>query len=1193
MNFIKRIKPYLIVFLIGFITAMFIFLPYIIKDGGFFLISNDFDAQEIPINILANRSIKSGEIIWNWKIDLGSEFISAFGFYLLGSPFFYLSLLFKPEHFPYIVGWIFMLKYATATLTSYIYLERYLNRKIAIIAGLLYAFSGFQATNTVFYHFHDVVAFFPLLLIALDKLMLEKKKGLFLIACAINCFLNYYFFIGEAIFCIIYYLIRYNPIRNNIDKKDFFKGIYICLIEAIIGIGITGILLYPQLISVMNNPRTSNMMKLKNAFFFKPLDYFFYLRSLFIPADNMYEMPIIYTDNWTSFTLYMPMLSISLVLAYIFKKEKNWLKDILILCFILSLVPILNNIFVLFTSEVQHRWYFMFILMMVLASGKVIENYNEYKWKLFLLIDIIIVILIALIIRISPIDLFHFNRYLFLMFMGILGPIITYLLFMFKDKFKNYWYESFILLICIFSIITTLYVIRTYRRTYSSNTKMTMQEHFKDLMYSGGDLENVIPYRYSFWEHYANRSMVADISNRGSFLSTVSPSIIKMYKNLGEVRFSNASPNGPDGTNELFSVKYYVRLDKWDDILYTSYSNGNRDVYIYEADAVPIGFTYDNYLTISELLKIKRDYRGFAMFKSLIIEDDKVEEVSKVLRHYDEELDGAFVKDLVSSDLTKHKEESSKEFTYDTHGFKCIIEANNDTYAFFSVPYEKEWKALVNNEEREILDINGLMAVKIDKGKNSIEFEYQNTRIINGIIISILGILLALLYWIIIKNKDAFNKVLGRMKEMIKNNVVIKGISIFVIFLVIAITLNILAFTLPNDNIHKHVANASATFAYEGSFPDDFDDYKSSIYDNNTDAWMLLLAEYDGKEGLLEKAFMGYYSLYTLEPSELIGSMNIKFVKDGTRLATNMYPRYWHGWILPLRLLLQFFDYSDIRAMNYFILVIMIAIIITKLVKSNLTQVILPFMIGMLAIVPITSAMCMSYFECTFITLLFSIIILFKAQKIKDKIGFPLFFMIIGLCLGYFDFLTFPIITLGFPMFFLILLNEENNHELVSENLYLFLIKCSLMWLIGYAGIWASKWVVASLFTDYNVIQDAINQILYRTSNSSIVNDTKVNFLLAIIRNLVVYARKSYIILFIISAFLMLKKFNDDNKIINSKNKEYLIVLLLLTLYPFVWWSVTANHAYIHRHFTSKALALCIMSGLVLLKNVYNLIKNK
>ena len=180
---------YLKVIIISLIMASIILVPQIIKGKGILSVFSDFNYQQIPFSIEANNVIKTGNIQYEWNNDLGTSFIGSYSFYNLGSIFFLISLIFPSTVFPYLIGPLLILKYVVAALFAYIFLKRYVkNKDYAVIGALLYAFSGFQITNMLFNHFHDVVALFPLLLIGLDKAMLDNKKGLFAIAVAINAF---------------------------------------------------------------------------------------------------------------------------------------------------------------------------------------------------------------------------------------------------------------------------------------------------------------------------------------------------------------------------------------------------------------------------------------------------------------------------------------------------------------------------------------------------------------------------------------------------------------------------------------------------------------------------------------------------------------------------------------------------------------------------------------------------------------------------------------------------------------------------------------------------------------------------------------------------------------------------------------------------------------------------------------------
>ena len=196
-------------FLFCLLIAAAVFIPKMIMSHGYFALSFDFSAEQIPYGMLMNRAIKNGEL-WNWGIDLGGNLLVAFSFYNIGSPFMWLSFLFPAEWYPRLIGWIFILKFAVAGWSSALWMKRYLHKRTSVLVGaMLYAFSGAQCINIVFYHFQDVIAFFPLMLVELDKHELENKKGGFAVACALNLMCNPIFFFGSACFTILYYIIRY------------------------------------------------------------------------------------------------------------------------------------------------------------------------------------------------------------------------------------------------------------------------------------------------------------------------------------------------------------------------------------------------------------------------------------------------------------------------------------------------------------------------------------------------------------------------------------------------------------------------------------------------------------------------------------------------------------------------------------------------------------------------------------------------------------------------------------------------------------------------------------------------------------------------------------------------------------------------------------------------------------------------
>ena len=198
----------LFTFLVALFTAACLFVPYMIMGEGYFTFYGDFNVQQIPFYQMCHQAIRTGNINWNWLTDLGSDFIGSYAFYLLGSPFFWITLIFPNSFVPYLMGPLLILKFAFAALTGYLYIRRITKTAYAAsLGGLLYAFSGFSIYNIFFNHFHEAIIAFPLLLLAMELLITENRRGVFALAVALCAITNYFFFFGMVVFCIIYFFV--------------------------------------------------------------------------------------------------------------------------------------------------------------------------------------------------------------------------------------------------------------------------------------------------------------------------------------------------------------------------------------------------------------------------------------------------------------------------------------------------------------------------------------------------------------------------------------------------------------------------------------------------------------------------------------------------------------------------------------------------------------------------------------------------------------------------------------------------------------------------------------------------------------------------------------------------------------------------------------------------------------------------
>ena len=359
------------VFALCFLTAVLLFLPHCIIDaaagGGYFHYAGDFNDQQINFYQYANAFVKQGGT-FSWATDLGSGFVNSYSFYLLGSPFFWLSLAVPARLMPWAMVPLLCLKMAVAGGGAYLWARRWVREEgWSMLAGCLYAFSGFSIYNIFFNHFLDVVALFPYLLAALDDAAIDGKKGRFPFWVALNLLNNYFFFAGQAVFLIIYFFCMVAGRRYRIGLRRFAALAW----ETALGCACGCLLLLPAGLSLLQNPRTIDPFTGYGYLFYgKSQQYGAIFYSPFLMPDapyfkDMFQEGIL---KHTSLTAYLPLVGAAGGLAFCRTQDRHPFTRILKVCVVCAFVPVLNSAFYALNSSFYARWYYMPILVLCGAT---------------------------------------------------------------------------------------------------------------------------------------------------------------------------------------------------------------------------------------------------------------------------------------------------------------------------------------------------------------------------------------------------------------------------------------------------------------------------------------------------------------------------------------------------------------------------------------------------------------------------------------------------------------------------------------------------------------------------------------------------------------------------------------------------------------------------------------------------------
>lgn len=747
-------------FFITLLMATAVFLPFIIYDKGIFFFYGDFNVQQIPFYKLAHEAIRSGDIFWSWTTDLGANFIGSYSFYVLFSPFFWLTLPFPTEFVPYLIGPLLILKTACAALTSYFFFVRFVRDKYyAVLASILYAFSGFMVSNIFFNHFHEVVVFFPLLLVGLEKLVTEDKRGWFAFAVALNCLVNYWFFIGEVVFTILYVVVRsFSPNWQMTVKKFFWVAF-----EAVLGVLMALFLLLPSVMALTGNPRTTSDNFLMGWWFWV------YDRQQRLPAilQSLFFMPELpsapnfFPDHgakWASMSAWLPMISTTGVIAYLMTAKKDWLKRILWICLFMALIPGLNSAFVLFNHSYYARWFYMPVLLMCLASVLMLERKSPnllrgFKWTA----GITALFVVAVGFTPQKIDgeiviglMDHVPKFWGYVAITVIGLALTFLLLRFCQQSPKYK-KLLTISICSISVIYSITFI-AMGKTRSDETRWV-----KDIALDGRyqlelpETEGEFA-RSDLYDSMDNLGMFWGLPNIQAFHSIVPTSLMEFYPSVGVKRDVSSKPGVEFyELRSLLSVKWFFTKEGEEGMeLMPGYEFENNQLgyHVYRnTNYLPMGFGYEYCFDDVMFDDIPTNLRAKTMMHAIQLEDDAIRRNSDILVHMREVPYNRFDYDGFEEDVQERRALSAYSFEIDNHGFTAKSNLSQDTLMFFSVPYEKGWSATVNGEDAIVERANiGFMAVRVPAGEAEIRFNYNTPGLTLGIIISFIAFGIVLIY---------------------------------------------------------------------------------------------------------------------------------------------------------------------------------------------------------------------------------------------------------------------------------------------------------------------------------------------------------------------------------------------------------------------------------------------------------------
>ncbi|MCR5604826.1 MAG: hypothetical protein K6G27_14150 [Lachnospiraceae bacterium] len=304
-------------------------------------------------------------------------------------------------------------------------------------------------------------------------------------------------------------------------------------------------------------------------------------------------------------------------------------------------------------------------------------------------------------------------------------------------------------------------------------------------------------------------------------------------------------------------------------------------------------------------------------------------------------------------------------------------------------------------------------------------------------------------------------------------------------------------------------------------------------------------------------------------------------------LYCNDYPRYWHGYVMIMRLLFLFFDYKEMRFINL-IFQAFLALCIFQILREKGEKKISWFsLIWYIFMMPISVACCLVYGCVVDAIFALTIFVMLKGDKIwnnHSKLGIS--FCVIGCIVCFFDLLIFSPMGWAMPLAMIVILYGKNDsviHNLIKT------VWSAVSWFLGYGLFWILKMLYAQLIIgdkiEVNVFRGALSEAVW----SAAKKDTEAVGLFAKIAdrwsavqtNYTHYSYTIYALLILIMSLVVIIWFIKMGT--NVKGESRLLPLLIVTSSPVIWVFVINTATKAHHCFDYRLMSTEICCSVVMI----------
>ena len=759
---------------LGALLALLALAPAILPYGGRFVTRGDYIEQQLPFILETRRLLRAGLSGYSFSTFLGAPGVGSYAFYTLGSPFVWPLALLPQSLVPLGISVMAVLKHAAASLTSFLYFSRMVKeRRLALLGSMLYAFSAFTIVNTQFYHFTEVIAFFPLILLGLEMAMSERPRpGLLALFCGLNALVNYYFMFSSALLAALYFAFRF--FSEDWKSARSFHRVFYAVFECGVGCALSGVILLPSLMHMLTITRTGagvNPLEL-----YAPFALLERIRALLMPIESN-VLHAYYGDapSWSSTACYLPVFGMTGALVFAFRvRAQRWLKALLAALLVCSAIPVLNGAFALFTNASYTRWWYGLALLLVLSTLYALKAvFSRRAWlsAFAALAAVTLALTVPFLLPQSMLSLLPdrlaeilLNRRtdayapdslrILSVVLSLLGAGAMLWLIGKRPRFA-----AALALVCAVACAQYAGYIAVGDRevlsggTQAGNGVYTLDQIAEPVL-SALDLPEESGYkRIDYGRRLRNYGLLRGHSSLTCF-SSLRTSTVGKFVSMAGFGYDESTtvmpPDSQGAVRALLSVTEYHQFDEGETIpegfVYDREENGFR-VYV-NPNAVPMGFLQTT-VTGTHHQRMDSETVGSVLLAAAALDD-------VYLERFRDRMDVLDVYSIPAwqESAARLRENACDRFEVTRSGFTAHINAKEAGLVVFTIPHDKGFSATVDGAKTEIIPCDvSFMGIWVEPGEHEIVFTYRTRMLTLGIVMSAMAAAVLGAYVILAKKR--------------------------------------------------------------------------------------------------------------------------------------------------------------------------------------------------------------------------------------------------------------------------------------------------------------------------------------------------------------------------------------------------------------------------------------------------------